>query len=280
MIVLGVHSHPAQGDGARRQADALAAMRDLPGVRRVNLQWPDEVAEIEGYETLAILRKDSHTVSGRTDGPRKPIATEIFDALADAARESGARWFVYTNSDARVSAEAVERIESLGLEGCAFSRMDFEGATGRDLGLVLNGIDTFAVDVDWWRANRRRFRDYPVGEPVWDNVFTSILLCHARARLLNRGPLVRHEAHPAGWRESPFARYVALLAARDRIYFSLWARYYDALLRLRERGAPEDEELELQRRIFRYAPSPAARVVQALRVARATLRYAIQSRGG
>lgn len=278
MILLGVNAHPAAGDAARRQAGAAESLRRLRGVRLANVQWVDEVHEAPGFETLAVLRGDSRTASG-CDGPRKPLVSEAFDALAEAAAARGCRWFGYANSDIQVTQAAVDRVAALGLEAYAFSRMDFDAETGRDLGLVLNGIDLFVVGVEWWRANRRRFRPYVGGEPVWDNVYTSLLLCHARGVLLNREPLVRHERHPASaWGRSPFAAYIALLAARDRPYFTLWAHYHDALLRLRERGAGEDEELALQRRSFRYAPGVGARVVQALRAARATLRYAARRR--
>jgi hypothetical protein len=76
-----------------------------------------------------------------------------------------------------------------------------------------------------------------VGESTWDNVYASILLCHANAAIENRRGLVRHEQHALAWTASPFVEYTRLLAAFDAGYFTLWCRYIDALQRLRAEGA-------------------------------------------
>ena len=277
-LLLGASAFAASEDAARRQAAALASWRALPGVSLANLQWPDEVFEVDGFATHPVLRLDSRAVTGRA-GPRKPVVSEMLDALAEIAAREGRRWIGYANSDVHVTPAAVERVLADGRDGYAFSRMDFDARTGEELGMTLAGVDALVVSVDWWRANRRRFRAYVAGEPVWDNVYTSILLSHSDAVLLNREPLIRHEAHAAApWRRSPFAEHTRLLAALDRPYFTLWARYHDRLLELRARGASEGEEMALQRAVFRHAPSPADRAVQAARALKARLRWLVRGR--
>jgi hypothetical protein len=82
--------------------------------------------------------------------------------------------------------------------------------------------------------------------------------------LLNREPLLRHERHAAGdWRGSPFAAYLNHLAALDRPYFTRWAIYHDQLQAVRTRGAPAQEEIALQRRVFGGGFSTGERLVQA-----------------
>lgn len=278
-VLLGTNAFAASGDAGRRQSAALASWRALSGVRLANLQWPDESFEVDGFRRYPALRLDSRLVS-RRGGPRKPIVSEAFDRLAEIAERQGCRWFVYANSDVHLTQAAIDRIVAEGRDGIAFSRMDFDGATGFDLGIETAGIDAFAVSVDWWRANRRRFRAYPGGEPVWDNVYAALLLCHGDAVVLNREPLVRHERHGAGpWGASPFADYVHYLAAMDRPYFSLWARYHWELAEMRARGASEDEETAMQRRVFRFAPTLSERAVQAARALKARLRWVIARRG-
>ncbi|HEX8694938.1 MAG TPA: hypothetical protein VF746_21185 [Longimicrobium sp.] len=278
MLLLGTHVHPAEGDAARRQAAALDTLRGLDGVRLVNLQWPDGVIDVPGFRTVASLRADSVAATGRA-GRRKPLVTELFDGLCACAEEEGLGAFCFTNSDVHVSQALVDEVLAVPLDGRAVSRMDFDGATGAGLGVVTRGVDTFAVRAEWWRAHRRRFRPYVVGEAVWDNVYAAILLSHGDARLLNRGTWTRHERHATAWTASPFADYTRLLAALDRPYFSLWARYHAGLVELRARGAPDAEEDALQRRVFRFRPSPAERAVQAGRALKARLRYAASRAG-
>jgi hypothetical protein len=262
-LLLGVNAFAGSGEEARRQGRALERWRGLSGVHLANLQWADDVFELEGFETHAVLREDSRTVTGRA-GPRKPIMSEAFDRLAEIASAKGCRWFAYANSDVEWTQGAVDTVRDGGREVYAFSRGDVDPESGEVVEMVTAGIDAFAVDVGWWGANRRRFRAYIGGEPIWDNVYTAILLSHGTGALLNREPLLRHERHPASdWRGSPFAAYLQHLAALDRPYFTRWAVYHHELLRLRAAGASEADELTLQRRVFGGRFSPGERLVQA-----------------
>jgi hypothetical protein len=277
-LLLGTHAYPASGDGLRRQAAALEALRGLRGVRLVNVQWPDGAFEVEGFRTLVWLRGDSLTVTGRR-GARKAIVTEIFDALCGAAEAEGVEWFGYTNSDVRLTQALVDRVLAEPRDGWIVSRMDVDPDTGAELGVVTPGLDTFVVRAAWWRANRRRFRPYIAGEPVWDNVFAAMLRAHGDSLILNRGAWTHHERHPTAWTTSPFADYVRLLAALDRPHFSLWARYHHELEAMRARGASEEEEMAMQARVFRHRPTPAERAVQAGRAIKARVRYLAARRG-
>ncbi|MDB4908247.1 MAG: glycosyltransferase and protein [Gemmatimonadetes bacterium] len=268
-LILGANAFAAKGEGARRQSEALATWRALEGVELVNLQWPDELFELDGFETHAVLETDSRTVTGKA-GRRLPILREVFDRLAAIAEQKGARWFAFANSDVGIRQAGIDRVLRGDKEGYAFCRMDTEAGTGREIAMVTAGIDIFALRTDWWRANRHRFRDYIVGETIWDNVYASLLLSHADAVLLNRETLITHEFHqPADWGNSPFAPYLNDLAARDRTYFTRWVEYYQALTAMRERAggmADEAEELQLQRDVFHPSHSMRERLVQALRM--------------
>ena len=273
-LLLGTNAFPAPGEGGRRQAEALATWRGLQGVVLANLQWPDDVYPVDGFETHPVLRADSHTVTGRT-GRRLPVMNELFDRLAELAEARGHAWFAFANSDISITQAAVDRILTGGFEGYAFARMDYDPETREDLDMVVAGTDLYAMRVDWWRTHRRRFRPYIASEGVWDNVYAAILLAHADAVVLHRDPLIRHERHPPGdWAASPFARWVNYMAALDRPYFTLWAVYYHRLMEMRARG-PVDEaaELALQREVFRYRPSPLQRAVQAGRALKAAARW-------
>lgn len=278
-VVLGTSTYAAPGDGGRRQAAAMAWLRTLRGVRVVNVQWPDDVHEVEGIDTIPALRSSSVAVSGAT-GVKKPVITEVWDALCAEAERVGAPWFAFTNSDVRVLQPLIDRVVAEPRDAWIVCRTDTDPETGADLKVLTEGIDVFVVRAAWWRANRRRFRAYLMGEPVWDNVFAAILLAHGDGEVLARGAWARHEDHPAAWRASPFAEYVRLLAALDRPYFTLWARYHHDLLALRARGATEDEERAMRREVFRLRASPVAALVQAARALKARLRFRRHRAGG
>ncbi len=247
----------------------------------VNLQFADRVnlQEFDGFETLAVLQQDSNSVTGQP-GVRKPVVSELFTKLAEEAVQRGVRYFGFTNSDIVFTPAAIERILQGDRPVYVFSRTDFEPGTERDTHSLIYGTDVFVVDAGWWLSHRRRFRPYIVGESCWDNVYTSQLLCWAGGVLLNREPLVRHEAHPVVWKQSPFAEYNGYLAALDRMYFTRWAIYADRLGKLRQGGpgnADKVAELQLQAEVFAsWNPTVTQSLLQAIRVAKLILRKSLQ----
>ena len=272
-LIVGINYFPGNDDLIRRQAAAVAALRTLQRVHPVNVQFYDEVQSVEGLRELAVLRNDSRLVSGRA-GPRKPIVTEVFDRLADEADRVSAEWFLLINSDIILTQAAVDLVLDGGYEALVFARTDFDTPGRANPELLIYGQDAFAVRVDWWRRNRGRFREYILGDYVFDNVYTAQLLCHARAVLVDGGHYLWHERHPTTTAStSPFGRYAQFLAALDTPYFSLWAQYAH-----RVQNDPTATEgavghTALQREVFHHQPGVGARLVQSLRSLKAVVRY-------
>ena len=71
-IVIGTQFYAAGPDGTRRQQQAQQAILALDDVRPINLQFADETVEVPGFETLAVLTRDSRTVAGGA-GARMPL---------------------------------------------------------------------------------------------------------------------------------------------------------------------------------------------------------------
>jgi hypothetical protein len=271
-IVVGSNFFAGDPSAMRRQQAAAEAAAALSGVVAVNVQWTDEICPRKEMETIAVLRHDSRTVTGRPLR-RKPLMPELFDALAGVAAARGCRYFAFYNADIVITQAAIDAIAGGGRQAYAFSRMDFEAGTGRDLGLMPNGLDLFAFEVDWWRAERRRFRDYVLGEWFYDPVFAALMLRYGNGLVLNRRGEIRHEAHDHQPPSGPAAEYNGYLAALDSPYFSMWAGYRGLLDELRARGAGEAEELALQREAFARPMTLTGAIYHAGRCAKAFLRY-------
>jgi len=276
-LLIGTHIHPAEGEARRRQHHAMGRLREVCRWPLLNLQFHErrDLQELDGFETLAVLERDSLRVTGRT-GRRKPIVSEMFTRLADAAVQRGLRYFVLTNSDIIFTPGAVDRVLAGDRASFVFSRTDVDAATGSDLQPLIYGADVFAVEARWWIAHGSRFRSYVIGENAWDNAYAAQLLCWSRGLLLNREPLVRHEAHEVVWTSSPFAGYNAYLAGLDRMYFTQWVHYVRRLESIRSAAGgfgDIDEELRLQDEVFwSWKPGLADRLLQAMRVVKLEMR--------
>ena len=276
-VLLGTHFHPGDAGALERQARAMDAVRELRDVATVDLQWAAGPDKRPWIRTLPALRQDSimlTRITGRAGRP-KPVAREVFDVLADLAAQGGHRYFLFFNSDIVVTQAAVDRVLREGRDAYAFSRLDAGGPDAAAPTIMTYGLDAFAVDVGWWRANRRRFRPYILGEALWDNVYGAVCMAHGRGVIENRHGEVQHERHTRAWGGSPFAAYNGLLAALDGRYFSLWVHYHDALLAARQRGASDTDERTLAADQFAWRPSVAAACRQMVTDARARVRYRI-----
>jgi hypothetical protein len=273
-VLLGTHFHPGDAGALERQSCAMDALGELHNVAAIDLQWAAGPDKRPWIRTLPLLRQDSTTITGRT-GRQKPVAREVFDVLADLAGQGGHRYFLFFNSDIVVTQAAVDRIIREGREAYAFSRLDMGGPDAAAPTIMTYGLDAFAFDVGWWRANRRRFRPYILGEALWDNVYAAVFMAHGKGVIENRHGEVRHERHPRAWSGSPFAEYNGFLAALDGRYFSLWVHYHDALLAARQRGASDTDERTLADDQFAWRPSIAAACRQVVTDARARVRYRI-----
>jgi hypothetical protein len=273
MIAIGTHFYPTESDGERRQARSRASLLSLDAVVPVNLQFADESYRPAGFRTLPILRQDSRTITG-ADGRRKPIVSEMFDALAGVALAEGCRYFVYLNADIEVTPPALERVLRGDCDGYAFSRMDLDPATGAELGVELFGLDMFAIDAAWWTRERRRFRPYIAGEACWDDVYASILCAHGRGEIVNERPGIFHERHPTLWNTGPFAEHNGYLAALDAPYFSRWCQYAVRLNESRKAGTPLDASALARETLGDARLSVREAAVLAARQLRARVRHA------
>jgi hypothetical protein len=263
-LLLGTSISGRAGDTARRESSAqssLAALINAGLAEAVNLLFGDERATVGAIPPLASLTLDGPGVSGRP-GPRKPVVSEMLDVLAAEAARRAIPRIGLVNGDIVVTRAAIERVASIAAPFVAISRMDTGG--GQPDAPMIYGVDFIAADVGfWWRA-RRLFRPYILGEELWDNVYTSIGLCHG-GLLLNREPLIVHERHETMKSRLPFAEYVHLLAARDHAYFTRWCTYVARIEALNACGATADEALGLQRSVF----VPPSAVENGLDLARA-----------
>jgi hypothetical protein len=277
-LLLGTHTFAEGAEGMRRQAAAVASLLHLRGVEAVNVQFESDPHSVSGVRTLACLRSSSVSVTCRP-GVRKPLMSEIFDALAGEAEACGTEWFGFTNADIIFSQGAVDWILAAPGDAAVLSREDFDPDGREPPSVELAGADVFAIAVRWWKSHRRLFRGYLAGEGGWDNVYTAILLCHARGVLENRRGLVRHERHRRGPMIDPsFGEYTRLQSARDAFYFRLWCRYWAGLVRLRAAGADEAGETAFARAVFAANPSRRDRVFQFARATKARVRYEVWRR--
>lgn len=275
-VLVGANFYPAQGDAARRQRGAIAALGALCGAIPVNLQWADTPFHVEGVATVAALHGDAVLVTGRP-GPRKPIVSEMLHTLAREAATRGCHSFLFANADIELSPAVIALIERTRRDGYAFARTEIDPVTRAATGMMDHGVDAFAFAVSWWERHGHRFRPYIAGEAIWDNAYAAIMLTHADGEFVRQPGLIAHERHDVHWVGSSFADYIAYLAALDRPYFSLWARFHAELSAAAPGELTPERIRQLCDRVFRPEAVTHSRVLQLARVAKARVQLSVRN---
>jgi hypothetical protein len=263
-ILLGT-SVSGRAGAAAREAPAqasLAALASAGAAICLNLSFHDDPPAPSPLESLPRLRLDARQVSG-VSGPRKPVVSEMLDVLVSEAERRGIGRAGIVNGDIVVTPAAVECAAATPLRAVALARTD--RGNGAPDSLLRHGLDMFTCDVSFWRRERRRFRAYLLGEPVWDNVYAAIAACHGGG-IVNRAGLLVHARHPSAFAASPYARYIQLLAARDSAYFSLWCAYVARAGAGGPGALDAAADAAMQREIFQ-APGRAAGAIGMARAA-------------
>lgn len=257
-VVLGTSISGRGGETGTREAAAQRALASLTDTVALNFAFPGETPPAL-VATRAVLPRDASAVA-RAPGPRKPIVTDILDLAAEEAARRGAPFCGIVNGDIVVSQAAIDTLADPPAPALAYFRLDVGG--GETPEMLLFGVDMFVFSVPWWRAERRRFRDYILGEAIWDNVFAAIAACHGGV-LLHADPFITHERH-AGGGSSAYARYLQSLAARDATYFSRWCAFVEGVREAREQGGGAEAERAVAAAAFR-PPTRRERALDVLR---------------
>lgn len=275
---LGSHYYAAADETLARNRAAATTLKKLPRTTLVNLLFRDESFEEDGFETHACLSRDSCTATGRK-GPRKPLARETFDSLARLAEESDHPFFAWINADIAVEPEFIGWIDSMQRDCFFFSRTDIGAPETEENGMFWFGIDLFVFRVSWWKEHRTRFRNYVIGDGLYDTIFTSIALSHSNGILVNNRSLIFHQFHPRVWAKSPFSDWNIFLSCRDFLYVERWHEYSGHLMQRPPEDFNDDEAEQLQREVFHSRFPISSRIVQAGRAAKAYIRYRLNRAG-
>jgi hypothetical protein len=226
-FVLGTNIYSATGEAMERMDTALESWRQLDVPLR-DLAFTDCITTpVAGFIQKHTLHRDSCSVTGTT-GRRKPLVRDLFDGLWVAARESKCDYFVFSNADIILTPNFRDTVRQLNADSAYFTRFDLINTPSDSTSsLYVRGQDTYAVRTEWWGENRHRFRPYILGEPQWDNIYTTLFARHGHSMLFYDVTLCHHKVHAQHWQAAtPFGRYNNDLRRRfDDMPFSMWVRY-------------------------------------------------------
>lgn len=142
------------------------------------------------------------------DPSRIPLVRGLFDRAAQQAAARGAMGFFYTNLDACLMSDTIDRVTSgLLTDGCCYSlrydhrgMMDVLSDQAASRGKRYPGADLFAWTPAKWRRVRERFPDVYLAGEGWDWVMKQLMHECGFDPKAAGDPVVYHEEHPADWK--------------------------------------------------------------------------------
>lgn len=257
LLALAAFAAKAPDMAARQQA----CLRTLEPLGALGLEVAIPCLEVEvddvraAFPGVRVEPRLTHRADQRlgVPGRPKPFVDEYFDAACDMAVASGLAWFGFANSDLLFAPELAAELgdamargeEAVVVSRTELSRLDAEGKPIPGY-LEFAGYDAFFCRTDWWRAHRRRFSPYIIGERGWDDAYAAVLLTHARCRLLWRPGLLWHPEHERRWNleDTAYGDWnMGLYSGRDVAYARRFEAFIEDVLALETKRLPQGEAL-------------------------------------
>ena len=180
------------------------------------------------------------------DGTKKlPVVRDIFELGASQCDPDD--YFIFTNNDVIINKNLIEHIRDAKPGTMACSRLNiknidnFQQFLDRDItptNYEIVGYDVFIFRCKWWHQHSSIFRDYLLGQPVWDNVFVAFTKLFGGNHPLGNGlpPYCFHIEHAPTWqsnKQAPEQLWNKRLCKRshlDRLCFNIYGVFGDQLV--------------------------------------------------
>lgn len=151
-----------------------------------DIQFKDEVRSFDNVYNLNVIPKLTRSSESilKKSSKKLPLVNDVISCLSEVDCE----YFIFTNSDVIINSNLIEYINNSKPTAFGCSRLDIHNVNGFEDILRKNvtpvryeiaGFDTFIFKKDWYVNHYSLFRDYFLGKPVWDQVYTTLLKIYA-----------------------------------------------------------------------------------------------------
>lgn len=193
-IILGTNTF----EKYHRQDVAVQSWQKL-GIDIYDVQFTDTKSEYN-LNNLSVLTRSSKTELKKSV-KRLPFVNDIVNILSEISCD----YFIYTNSDVIIMPSLLQHIEKVKPDCMSCSRLDICDITcfdnikteAKPVRWEIAGYDTFIFKKDWFLKHKKLFRDYYIGRPLWDVVYTGIMKMYSNGFEIgnNNPPFCMHIHH-------------------------------------------------------------------------------------
>jgi hypothetical protein len=129
-----------------------------------------------------------------------PFINDIFNILSKKATDV----FVFCNSDIILTQQLIEYIDKTETEAFGISRIDISqiNALTEPANIIRMepaGFDCWVVSKNWWTEHSYLFKDFVIGRPFFDVMYTITMLLNSKNQYISNKHLIYHINHPRQW---------------------------------------------------------------------------------
>jgi hypothetical protein len=164
-----------------------------------NITFTEDSNMNSKFNHISCLNRSSQTILDISE-KKLPISKDLFSALS----EQNCDYFIYLNNDILLSEKAVKLVLSREFETICFSRHDIEPLHSindpiKVLRMEIAGFDAWACSINWWKTHKDLFKDYFVGQWLWDVDYAITMFSNSNGLMCNKDFFIAHEFHERAW---------------------------------------------------------------------------------
>jgi hypothetical protein len=176
--------------------------QEFPQINLYNITYHKDINEHPEFTHLPLLQNQAKDLIPESTSTI-PIAKDFFDILSNQDCD----YFMYLNSDTLPAKKLIKLILKGEYETYAVSRHEIlpleniqDDVTAYKIEIA--GFDAWICKKQWWIDNRDKFKNYIVGNHLWDVDYAITMFKNSHGKLCNKEFFLAHEKHPIKWNDS------------------------------------------------------------------------------
>jgi len=229
--------------------------QDFQEITLYNITFKEELSENVNFVHLPLLSRCAKDLIEDSIST-KPISKDFFDILS----QQDCDYFMFLNSDVMPTRKLIKLILKGEYETYAASRHEILPLNNitDDLSafkIEIAGFDAWVCKKEWWINHRDLFKDYVIGNHLWDVAYAVTFFQNSNGKFCNKDFYLAHEKHPINWNDSsPEATHNAQLF-NSTTFHKRWHEFIYSNLVLRMPPGqfliPLDNEEKLEKKFFK-----------------------------
>ena len=160
-----------------------------------------QILDRKHYDDIRIINRLTRNSSDVFETNKKiPFINDILNVLEEESKDI----FVFCNSDIILTQSVIDYINITDVEAFGISRIDISHINlltdpASIIRMEPSGFDCWVISKKWWKLNKHLFKDFLIGRPYFDVMYTILMLLNSKNLYVSNKHLIFHINHKRAW---------------------------------------------------------------------------------